>query len=257
MLTAIGDDGIPRLALEAAREDGPFSCAECGQELVLRKGTVRVHHFAHRRPFACAYGSGETLEHLRAKREIFDELRRSPRVSELAVEEALRERGIVARPDVRFVLDAKICVAVEFQRTSLDIREIARRTAAYRALDVHVLWIASWPAKLQPGERYQPRETERYLHSLYFGRVFMWRAGAGLMAVRFGDYMVHVDERTWYDEHGDEHREPSYSYASRQWVTPAVTGPLELVALAPRMRREYEMKKRLLPEALLFTVPGP
>ena len=47
-------------ATASIREDGPFSCISCGDPLILRKGDVRCHHFAHRPNSIC---SGESYQH--------------------------------------------------------------------------------------------------------------------------------------------------------------------------------------------------
>lgn len=160
MLTSLDGRGERCLAADTQREQGPFRCPECAKEMLLKKGTILVHHFAHRPPVNCAYGSGETMDHMRAKAAIHAVLKESPRVSKLALEEPIRKNAIVVRPDIRFALDGRVFVAVEFQRTSLDPREIERRTSNYFKLNVHVLWIAAWPAKLTPDQRFQPRETD-------------------------------------------------------------------------------------------------
>jgi len=223
--------------------------------MFLKKGTVRVHHFAHRPPVECAYANGETMEHMRAKEEIYTALKSSPRVTKLAIEAPIQKNGIGARPDVRFALDGDTFVAVEFQRASLDPREIERRTINYFKLKVHVLWVTSWPPKLTPYERYRPRETERYLHALYFGHVFMWHPVEGLRAVHFDKYKIDVEERDYYDGDGEEQSGGGYSYVSRQVVTPRVKGCLELLSLRPKRRPAFVDKWRTLPEALLLTLP--
>ena len=194
---------------------------------------------------------------MRAKAAIFAALRVSPRVSKLAIEEPIRKNGIVVRPDVRFCLDGREFVAVEFQRTSLDPREIERRTSNYFKLNVHVLWVASWPSKLAPDQRYQPRETEHYLHALYFGRLFMWCPGVGLRSLHFDDFMIEVEEKTYYDENGEEQTGGGYEYRSPHFVTPRVTTGLDLLSLKPIHRKAFSDKCRSLPEAKLLTLPKP
>ena len=39
-----------RLAWETEKSQGPFHCPECNGALILKKGRVREHHFAHEPP---------------------------------------------------------------------------------------------------------------------------------------------------------------------------------------------------------------
>ena len=56
------------------REDKPFSCPECGDEVILKKGIVKVHHFAHKPPTSCEFGQGESEKHRACKLEIYERL---------------------------------------------------------------------------------------------------------------------------------------------------------------------------------------
>ncbi|NUQ67664.1 MAG: hypothetical protein HUU18_05235 [Phycisphaerales bacterium] len=259
MLSAINADGRDCFAPRTEKSEGPFHCPECHKELVLRKGAVVVHHFAHKPPVNCAYGSGETIEHMRAKLAIYEYLSSSPRVLKLDVEKPIERSGIKVRPDVRCLVDEKHYLGIEFQKTSLDPREIERRTSAYRTLSVYVLWIVPWPAKLVHGERYQPRETERYLHSLYFGRVFFWKPSVGIVPVHFDDHLIDVPYNEWYVEggHGEMDSGGGYEYRSKRFVTPCVSPPVSILQLGPVMRQAYTMKARSLPAALLWSISTP
>jgi len=75
MLSAYNRLGEQVVAWEAAKEDGPFSCPECGQAVVVKKGFVVAHHFAHVPPSTCQYGAGESVDHWLAKYEIYEALR--------------------------------------------------------------------------------------------------------------------------------------------------------------------------------------
>lgn len=255
MLTAIDANGGSCFAPQTEKSRGPFTCPECHRTLILRKGTVVVHHFAHVPPVNCAYGTGETLEHMRAKIAIFESLCGSSRVSKLDVEKPIVKNGLTVRPDVRCLVDGAHFVGIEFQRSSLDPREVEKRTTLYRQLGVYVLWIVPWPRKLSDGERYQPRQLERYLHTLYFGCVYFWRSGKGLVPVRFEKYMNWVDPREYFDEYGDEHSSGGYEYVSKRWVTPVVGKALGVLDLQPSRRGAWSVKKRTVPAALLWSLP--
>ena len=48
-------DGQTVIANTKSKTKASFFCPECEKEVVLRRGTVRVNHFAHRIPDSCRY----------------------------------------------------------------------------------------------------------------------------------------------------------------------------------------------------------
>jgi competence protein CoiA len=76
-------NGQTAIAFSEPKANAPFVCPECGDEVVLRRGSVRVGHFAHKIPDACHYGAGETEAHRRCKLEIYEALLRQPGVTKL------------------------------------------------------------------------------------------------------------------------------------------------------------------------------
>lgn len=46
-----------------------FFCKDCLKEVVLKKGRVRAHHFAHKSPVTCQYGIGKRMLIIRRKKE--------------------------------------------------------------------------------------------------------------------------------------------------------------------------------------------
>ena len=47
MLSAIKESDETVMAWEVTREDGPFFCPECDEEVILKKGSIVLPHFAH------------------------------------------------------------------------------------------------------------------------------------------------------------------------------------------------------------------
>ena len=60
MLVASNDGSELINAWDAEKDEAPFFCPECKAEVVLKKGQIRQHHFAHTPPFNCMYGEGES-----------------------------------------------------------------------------------------------------------------------------------------------------------------------------------------------------
>lgn len=223
MLTATRDlDGIKVLARSSERVESPFSCPHCRQEVVLRKGSIKVHHFAHKPPVTCSLGIGESEQHLRAKMEIFDSLRHEPNVTDLELE---KDFG-VSVADV-YALISGTRVAVEVQRSSLSVNDIIARTQNYHRLGIAVLWLGL-PCSDLTTEKYAPAAWERWCHAAYFGRVYYWDGGQTLQAVHFNPYSIHVESRSWHDWDGSERSAGGYDRTSKRWRTPLHGAPVLL-----------------------------
>lgn len=93
---------------------------------------------------------------------------RAPGVTSVWVERYLRE----VRPDISFVLNGER-VAIEIQISMLSRDGIDWRTTAYAKKDIAVLWMPLLSSEVF-ADRYAPKDWERYLHTLYFGKVYYW-----------------------------------------------------------------------------------
>jgi hypothetical protein len=67
---------IPQNAIKGQR----YECPECNEELILKKGNKRVHHFSHKKNSSCTYldKPSESYQHLGAKHLIRDKLQNTP-----------------------------------------------------------------------------------------------------------------------------------------------------------------------------------
>ena len=146
---------------------------ECNQVIFIRKGRKRIHHFAHQRDAACAYGRGETQAHLSAKLLLRDEFRRRGYQADvervvLSDESDRRADVLVSKPNT----DRRM--AIEVQHSNLSVLDIERRTKAYMAAGVPVIWIGliNW-SLLEIGDRslngyyvtnYRSRDWEKWAH---------------------------------------------------------------------------------------------
>lgn len=240
------------LAKNVGKDDGPFSCPECGEEVVIKKGGKVVHHFAHHPGSDCFYGIGETMLHLRAKQALYDALLTNPRVTELDVEHSL---GSV-RADIFFRL-GRYPVGIEVQRSALTSQVIARRTRAYAKIGVYVLWVVPFEqCRPEDGERYAPSEWEKYLHALYFGHVFYWTQADKVQAVHFDGYLIENEYREWCAD-GEVRSAGGHAYWSKRYRTPVFGRELPVTELAPSFRKEYAEGNIPLPAAYILTLPKP
>lgn len=156
MLSACNPAGRSLVAWEAIKDDGPFTCPECRAPVLLRKGEIKIHHFAHIPPTGCQYGTGESEVHRQAKMAIYQSLLGHSDVTRLKLERSLQE----VRPDVSCLIRG-MAVAIEVQISHLSLTEIRRRTQAYASKNIAVLWTPPYVPILQASGRYTPRIWEK------------------------------------------------------------------------------------------------
>src|SRR5664280_2835029 len=127
----------------ASKEQCPFKCPDCGDEVVLKTGNRTVNHFAHVNPLACQYAENESEEHRRCKMELFQALKKEPNVRNVALERPMGTN----RPDVSAYING-VPVAIEVQISSLPLETITQRTIEYARKGICVLWLLQWTPKL-------------------------------------------------------------------------------------------------------------
>lgn len=215
MLTALRNrDRKKVVARSSVKGEAPFSCPECMREVVLHKGNIRVHHFAHKPPVTCRLGTGETEAHLKTKLAIFDALSTEQNVQNLELE---RNFG-VSVADV-FAQIGGTSVAIEIQRSTLSVADITRRTANYHALGITVLWLAL-PNESIFSKKYSPSAWEKWVHAAYFGRVYYWLHGQTVQPVHFGPFHIEVEYKTWYESGGEMQSAGGYTRTAKRYKTP-------------------------------------
>lgn len=247
MLTANRrSDGLKMVARDAERADAPFFCAGCSAEMTLRKGPIRIHHFAHKAPTSCRLGYGETQDHFLVKLAIYDALSKEANVSGAELEKRLP--GAIA--DV-FAVISGVPVAIEVQRSVLGIEGIAARTTTYHRLGIAVIWVALPEGKLD-FDRYSPSAWERWCHAAYFGRVYYWAQGQVLRPVHFAPFTLHVPQQAWHKD-GQDHSAGGYDRRSKLWVKPVPGVPMLLSAhFQKRIRPAWSGGKMVIPDCTLY-----
>ena len=221
MLTALNHNNDNFYAWEAEKSDGPFYCPECGSDLILRKGLKKAHHFSHKPPVNCIYGSGESEIHYQIKRELYEYLSKQSNCSLCEIERSLGE----VRPDVSLRINNKR-VAIEIQKSNIDIRTIYKRMHKYNELNIFVLWIISskkpeWIIHNNGDFVHRIKEWEVYLHALNYGRLYYWQGDSKIKAYHFFDYNIYRDVSGFYSEGGEFQTFGGYTYKVRIPVKPA------------------------------------
>jgi competence protein CoiA len=240
-------DGQHVTAYLESKSNAPFVCLECGEEVILKTGRLRVNHFAHANPLACTFATGESEAHRRCKMEIFEALQREPGVSNVALERPL---GIV-RPDVSVYING-VPVAVEVQISSLSLETIQQRTIEYARKGIYVLWLLQWTPALD-AKRYTPQLWEKWIHAAYFGRVYYWIEGLTVVSYRFDPNFKTVAKTSWYSEDGEKMTAGGYSRRSKRYRTAVRERRLNIVNdFRPREREWWQGNGITVPDAKLF-----
>ncbi|MBM3226195.1 MAG: competence protein CoiA [Candidatus Tectomicrobia bacterium] len=247
MLCAIRTKDNAKLnARDTSKADSPFACPKCWSEVYIRKGHIKVHHFAHKPLVTCSYGFGESEAHRQCKTAIYDRLANQPDVTRCKLEYDL---GAIV-PDI-YAIIRNVAVAIEVQISSLSLHEIIRRTQHYRQLHISVLWLPLFDKNLNE-ERYAPKAWERWLHATYFGRVYYWPADLTVIPVHFDEYLLYVEESSWYED-GEEQTGGGYEKSSKRWRTPVLGVPADIASnFRSGFRKAWQGGAMNVPECLLY-----
>lgn len=235
----------PVHAGEVTRGDGPFYCAACHSEVILRKGAERVEHFAHEAEAVYAnVGTGEGALHRACKQEMHAALTASHPDGRWEIERtipALAARGISeSRPDLSGRIRG-VPVAIEVQGSALDIDAVLRRTRTYAQRGISVLWVVPVPEQLAD-DAIRPRQHERYFHSMYFGRSYYWWPGMGasVLPVHYASATRPVARSEWFRPGAGRIQVGGYDAPYRAFKVPFCAPRLQIGEdFAPRRRNSF------------------
>lgn len=231
-------------AENAVKAIGPFYCPECYSDAIVRKdkGSGRIDHFAHIAVRTKLFSGGETELHQQCKNEICDSLKlQFPDGNwkvERAIEANIDKNFTRMIPDISgriFLPQADgtikhVPVVIEVQRSFLQIPIIYKRTVSYssRNPNVYILWVVPLREELKP-EAFRPRLFERYLHCMYYGRIYYWWKGMGcdVMPVHFGKTKRHIGVSTWI-EAGEEKSVGGYDKDYKTIKLPVFAEPVNI-----------------------------
>lgn len=164
-----------------------YSCPICDQEVRLRRGQIKVAHFAHCRGAGCSYGEGETEEHLLGKVQIYQWL--AQRGIQVQVEYYLPK--IAQRPDIMFQWRRQP-VVIEFQCSPLSIQRISERNQGYHSLGIHPYWYLGSPYQRRLGNEKVAQFTQ-----LINGQpgIWYWDTKQGRLKADFNHYHCSLTRR--------------------------------------------------------------
>ena len=178
MLTALNGNEELVFAFESEKHTGgKYHCRDCGGSAILKKGSKKIDHFAHKPGADCAFG-GESLEHESIKLDIF---KHYSKTCETYLEHKIGDR----RCDVAVNLDGW-WVAIEIQLSAISLDEIINRTFNHNINGYHVMWVNNlWQdaKKIDQSSRYLVKKYQRDIHDIQNQQLFHYRGDGFFNAV--------------------------------------------------------------------------
>ena len=129
MRVALDADG-KRVHIDQTHVKEKYFCPSCGEELIMRKGEIRAHHFAHKPNSVCSDGWNYDMSdwHINWQDKFPVEMQ----------EVVKKHNGKTHRADV-LIEDTK--TVIEFQHSPLSADEFDDRNTFYRELGYKVVWV--------------------------------------------------------------------------------------------------------------------
>ncbi len=124
------DSNGNRIHIDQTHASERYFCPSCGEELVLRKGEIRAHHFAHRPHSICSDGWHYDMSEWHANWQD-----KFPVETQEVVK---RHNGKTHRADI---LIESTKTVIEFQHSPLSAEEFEDRNAFYNELGYRVVWL--------------------------------------------------------------------------------------------------------------------
>ena len=246
-------------ASTATKELGPFYCPNTFEELIVRKCREKRDHFAYKTRYS-PVGSRESDLHEKCKEELLTVLQKSYPEGKWEKErnsfKADKSKDYHAvRPDLSGRINGK-GIIIEIQASTLSIEKILHRTEQYSKRGAYILWIVPLEEDLGT-EKFRPRLFERYLHRLYYGRVYYWYRGDGskLTPVHYDITERYIEETNWFEIDGTERMEGGYYKPYQRIKNPNYGQKVDLLNdFKIEQREAFELKddELLVPKCNIF-----
>jgi len=108
-----------------------YKCKSCDAEMILKKGEVKIHHFAHKVKDNCVFGKKESKEHYEMKYHLRDLFGRN-----------IEMEKIIFDGDTRHIADVVYDnVVFEVQFSPMPFDEFKKRTLGFSKNGYKVVWI--------------------------------------------------------------------------------------------------------------------
>ena len=219
-------------ALQVRKQDGPFICRSCLSDAIHRHCIEKIDHFAHHARLTPAISPKESALHKKCKETIYAELsEKFPEYKWVCDDVRIQENKELKLPGLQPDIGGRIDnrrIAIEIQNTSLTIPKILKRCLGYSKRGISILWVV--PLKEPVGDEiFRPRLFERYLHSIYFGRVYYWlpEYGCKVLPTHFSIACREIPYREWYED-GELMAGGGYEKPYKRIRKPNSTNPISI-----------------------------
>jgi len=254
-------DNLPVYAEIVNKSDGPFYCPVCLCDAIVRKCIEKVDHFAHSARQSPLIRKKDKELHNKCRDKILELLKNRFPDGKWAAEREIpanKEKGFKkVVPDISGRIN-EIPIAIEVQLTPYTINRIAEKAIEYqkRSSKVAVLYIIPLYAELGE-EPFRPRLFEKYLHSMYYGRVYYWTSKneTRILPVHFSPAKRWIEETTWFDNSGEEQIGGGFWLTYRTIKKPNYGKPVDITTdFVKELRNSFEPKnvKKTIPECTIF-----
>lgn len=244
------------------RADGPFFCPVCLSEAIVRKCSNKVDHFAHKARQSPLIRKKDKVLHNKCRDDIFNLLNaKFPNGKWATAREipANKDKGYKeVVPDISGRI-GDIPVAIEVQLSPYTIKRISDKVIEYQKRNPKVAVLYIIPLYEELGEEpFRPRLFEKYLHSIYNGRVYYWTPSSEtmLLPVHFSPAKRWIEETTWFDTELEEERsEGGFWWTYRTIKKPNYGKPVDITTdffKDPRKSYVPNNVKKAIPECTLF-----
>lgn len=141
MLIALNPEGERVQGDDAIKGDRYF-CQQCSQQVIAKKGRIKIHHFAHYpNSSPCVWWEPESAEHLLMKKRIMKLLRKGNNAHFARLEYKIEYHTSLLYPDVYLELKNGERIAVECQVSDKSLDDFITKTKQYTNLGIYTLWI--------------------------------------------------------------------------------------------------------------------
>lgn len=152
-----------------AGKNGKLICPECGKEVILRINDPqkKVPHFSHKYSSEkCEYSNNdikESEQHKRGKMILYNYFRELYPDEMISINYRFNNRR---RTDLYCEFKDGNKLAIEYQRTALDILEWQERQSAYEDLGVNIIWLLE-------GNKDKLRNKEKQIEVTFFQQIML------------------------------------------------------------------------------------
>lgn len=165
MLIAKTESG-ERISAEVAEKGyDKYYCQMCDNKLILRKGDIKIHHFAHYPGVNCDHWwEPETELHMRMKQDICGILEKKESINILEKEYAINH--VLGRliADVYVEFNDGLKIAVECQLSPKSLNEMITKTFIYSDSGIYTLWVTS--------SLHRSKRLEHDIRTIYYGTLY-------------------------------------------------------------------------------------